>query len=288
MFAAIAAVGVDDCAAHEVGRAIGSNAGGQVRTVLAILLTAFVVMYAKGTIALWRKAGAGRGIRRIDAALFALGSVALAVALLSPIDGLAERSFALHMIQHEILVIIAAPLLVLGRPIEAIAWSSPQARRMIAAARGSASMRALGGVLSPPASAWTFHAVALWLWHLPILFRLALASTPIHILQHVCFFVSALAFWWTVFGGAARVANATSVASVFTTMLHTSALGALLTFAPTPWYAIGDEPVFGLTHLEDQQLGGLVMWIPGGFAYMIAGLVIVGKWLARPDARRPA
>ena len=142
--------------------------------------------------------------------------------------------------------------------------------------------------MSTPASAWTFHAVALWLWHLPLLFRLALAHTPVHVLQHVCFFASAIAFWWTVFGGATRATDATSVVSVFTTMLHTSALGALLTFAPAPWYVFGGEPVFGLTHLEDQQLGGLVMWVPRGFVYMIAGLVIVGKWLAPPNAGRPA
>ena len=66
-------------------------------------------------------------------------------------------------------------------------------------------------------------------------------------------------------------------------MLHTSALGALLTFAPSPWYVTDGARAFGLSALEDQQLGGLIMWVPGGMAYMIMGLIIVGRWLAPPQ-----
>jgi cytochrome c oxidase assembly factor CtaG len=145
------------------------------------------------------------------------------------------------------------------------------------------ALHGLWDVLGTPVGAWTFHALALWIWHLPALFVAAQASLPLHCLQHVCFFASALGFWWVAFGGMARATNAASIASLFTTMLHTSALGALLTFAPTPWYAHAGPLAFGLSPLEDQQLGGLVMWVPGGFAYMVAGLAIVGAWLARPE-----
>jgi putative membrane protein len=134
--------------------------------------------------------------------------------------------------------------------------------------------------LTAPLGAWTFHALSVWIWHVPVLFRLALENASLHILQHGCFFASALAFWWAAFGKGTRVATGSSIASLFTTMLHTSALGALLTFAPTVWYAAGQSPPFGLTPLEDQQLGGLVMWVPGGLGYMIAGLAIVARWLA--------
>ena len=75
---------------------------------------------------------------------------------------------------------------------------------------------------------------------------------------------SALPYWWSVAGARARNPTGTSTASLFTTMLHTSALGALLTFAPSPWYATDRARAFGLTSLEDQQLGGLIMWVPGG------------------------
>jgi putative membrane protein len=135
--------------------------------------------------------------------------------------------------------------------------------------------------LTAPASAWSFHAVALWLWHVPALFVAALDSEAIHVLQHTCFFTSALVFWWAALGRRLRAPDATSIAMLFTTMLHTSALGLLLTFSTTPWY--GSAPDFlGLTALEDQQLGGLVMWVPGGLAYLVGGLMIVSTWLAAP------
>ena len=138
--------------------------------------------------------------------------------------------------------------------------------------------------LTAPVCAWSVHALALWLWHIPVFFRAALADPSLHVLQHTCFFVSAFAFWWAVFGG--RAPDATGLACLFTTMLHTSALAVLLTFAPAPWYAHDSTIPFGLTALEDQQLGGLVMWVPGAFAYVVAGLAIVAGWLRHTRAQR--
>ena len=111
-----------------------------------------------------------------------------------------------------------------------------------------------------------------------------IACIPLHVLQHACFFVSAFAFWWAVFGR--RAPDATWVACLFTTMLHTSALAVLLTFAPVPWYAHDAAIPLGLTALEDQQLGGLVMWVPGAFAYVVAKLAIIAGWLRQPRAHR--
>ena len=176
------------------------------------------------------------------------------------------------MIQHELLMVVAAPLIVLGRPLEAWTWAlSGSARRFFAAAAKTTVLRTIGYVTTLSLGAWVLHALALWLWHLPILFRAALLNPVVHILQHGCFFGSALAYWWTVVGGRARNPTGTSIASLFTTMLHTSALGALLTFAPSPWYVTDGARAFGLSALEDQQLGGLIMWVPGGMAYMIVG-----------------
>lgn len=259
----------------------GVEQGFVIVLIIAIVLGA--LLYAKGVVALWRKAGAGRGIRRAQSVNFALGWAVLAGSLLSPIDAWAERSFAVHMIQHELLMVVAAPLIVLGRPLEAWTWaSSGPARRLFAAAAKTTVLRTIGYVTTLSLGAWVLHALALWLWHLPLLFRAALLDPVVHILQHGCFFGSALAYWWTVVGGRARNPTATSIASLFTTMLHTSALGALLTFAPSPWYVTDGARAFGLSALEDQQLGGLIMWVPGGMAYMIVGLMIVGRWLAPP------
>jgi putative membrane protein len=199
----------------------------------------------------------------------------------------AERSFAAHMVQHELMMVVAAPLLVLARPLEAWAWALPNgARRAFAALARCTSVRSAWRALTAPVGAWCFHALALWVWHLPNLFGAALASPALHVLQHTCFFASALAFWWAVFGRAARAPDAMSLACLFTTMLHTSALGALLALAPRAYYAETLQPaLFGLTPLEDQQLGGLVMWVPASLAYVGAGLAIVHAWLARPRSQ---
>jgi len=174
-------------------------------------------------------------------------------------------------------------LIVLGRPLEAWTWAlSSPARRFFAAAAKTTVLRTIGYVATLSLGAWVVHALALWLWHLPLLLRTALLSPVTHILQHGCFFGSALAYWWSVAGGRAHNPTGTSIASLFTTMLHTSALGALLTFAPSPWYVTDGARAFGLSALEDQQLGGLIMWVPGSMAYMIVGLIVVGRWLAPP------
>jgi putative membrane protein len=257
---------------------------------LAILLVASALLYAWGIVALWRKAGIGRGIRRADAMRFVLGWTVLAAALLSPLDAFAGRSFAVHMVQHELLMVVAAPLFVLARPLEAWGWALPAAvTRLLNGVARVPRVRDGWRWISGPIAAWCVHALALWLWHLPVLFRAALASEPLHVLQHVCFFASALAFWRAVFGGGARRPDGMSLACLVTTMLHTGALGALLTFAPVPWYANATQHVLvGFTALEDQQLGGLVMWVPGSLAYLIAALAIVGALLAPPRARHDA
>lgn len=248
---------------------------------LIALLAVSAIGYGWGIAKLWRKAGVGRGIRAAEVARFAAGWTALATALLSPIDALAERSFAVHMVQHEMLMVVAAPLLVVSRPLEAWVWAfQPRTRSTLAAAFSAPHVAYAWRRLTAPASAWALHALALWVWHVPALFMAALANDALHVLQHSCFFASALVFWWAAFGRGYRVPDATSIALLFTTMLHTSALGLLLTFAPTPWYIHHEPGLVGLTALEDQQLGGLVMWVPGGFAYLAAVLVIVAAWLS--------
>jgi putative membrane protein len=266
--------------------AAGDAAESGIERALAILILAALVLgallYARGVGRLWRRAGAGRGIRHGESMRFALGWSALALSLLSPVDEWTHRSFAVHMVQHELLMVVAAPLIVLGRPLEAWAWAvSGSTQRLIARAMRAPVLRRIGRVATLSSVAWTVHALALWLWHAPILFRAALHSPLWHIVQHSCFFFSALVYWWSVFGGRARQPRGSSIASLFTTMLHTSALGALLTFSQSPWYVVGDARLLGLSALEDQQLGGLVMWVPGGLPYLIAGLVIVTRWVLR-------
>jgi cytochrome c oxidase assembly factor CtaG len=237
--------------------------------------------YARGVSRLWRRAGRGRGITIAQVSFFTLGWTILVAALLSPIDTLGAASFAAHMVQHELLMVVAAPLLVVGRPLEAWTWSmAPQSRAALGAVARIAWLRRAWKAVTDPLGAWTLHAMALWAWHVPAMFEAALASEAIHIVQHASFLGTALLLWWSVFDRRPRNHGGHAMASLFATMAHSSALGALITFAPRPWYAsYGSDNPFQLSPLADQQLGGLIMWGPAGLAYLIAALVIASRWL---------
>lgn len=194
----------------------------------------------------------GAALRPRHAAAFAAGWSAVGIALLSPLDRAAGDSFAMHMVQHELLMVVAPPLLILGRPFAALAATLPRATLRVAA----------WPLRLAPAWAWSLHAAALWIWHVPRLFDGALVSDSAHALQHASFFFTALLFWWAVFR---RVSSGMAVLYVLTTMIHSGALAALLTFAPGPLYE-------GIA-LEDQELGGLIMWVPAGYAMLLIGLL---------------
>jgi putative membrane protein len=255
--------------------------------VLAPLaLAAF--FYARGLRALWRRAGRGRGVPLRHALAFAAGWGFAAAALLTPLDAWADRLFAAHMVQHELLMALAAPLLVLGRPLAVWAWAVPPAgRRALPAAVRLPGLQQVWSVLAAPLPAFVLHAAVVWAWHAPTLFEAALHSRAIHTLQHVTFLGSALLFWWNALAAESRVARGTAVILLFATMLHTGVLGALLTFSPTVWYPTYRETAgaFGLDPLADQQLGGLLMWVPGGASYVVAALFVAARWLGPVDAR---
>lgn len=241
-----------------------------VPTVVAALL------YGRGVRRLWRNAGAGRGIAAWQVGCFAAGTLTIVLALMPPLDTLGSRSFAAHMAQHEILMLLTAPLMVLARPLAAWSWAfAPPSRQRIGRALKARWWAATWSFVTGPFVAWAAHALALWLWHLPAWFNAALANEGVHAVQHASFLATALLFWWAVIGRAARprAAGGAALAYLFTTMLHTSALGALLTLAASPWY-----PRYPL---EDQQLGGLIMWVPGATAYLAAALTVVAR-LLRP------
>jgi putative membrane protein len=247
--------------------------------LVALLVLAASALYAAGVWNLWRHAGRGRGIAYRQVAFFIAGTAAIAVALLSPLDELGERSFAAHMLQHEILMLVAAPLMVLARPLGAWTWAfALRTRRRIGGAVRRRAWAALWRFITDPLAAWGLHAVALWVWHVPALFEAAVENEAVHALQHASFLATALLFWWTVIGVRASQAGGPALASLFTTMLHTSALGALLTLTASPWY-----PRY---ELQDQQLGGLIMWVPGATAYLFAALAIMAR-LLRPATRAP-
>jgi putative membrane protein len=279
------ALGAPRCAAHATDAAApGWNFEAWVVAILAIS----ALLYARGLVALWRSAGAGRGVGIVHATCFAAGWLAVVVALVSPLDSLAADLFWVHMVQHEVLMLVAAPLLVLARPLAVWSWALPPGWvRALVRPAGSA-LRAAWSALTAPLAAWLLHAAALWLWHVPALFNAALASDAWHTAQHVSFFATALVFWRACIGGSAsRRAAGAGVFYVFTTMVHTGLLGVLLTVSRTAWYA-NDAGRWGWTALEDQQLGGLIMWIPAGAVYLAVGLALFARWLGPVRGSSPA
>jgi putative membrane protein len=244
--------------------------------VVACLVLAGL-LYVRGGWALWRKAGVGRGLTVWQACAFIAGWSTLCAALLSPIDTWGGQLFWAHMVQHELLMVVAAPLFVVARPLEIWTWGLPLSWRSGAGRIAHWPPLSLGwNALTAPVSAWALHAAALWIWHIPVFFDAALRNDGLHVLQHASFLASALLFWWVVLGRAGERQPGLALALVFTTLLHTGALGALLTFSPSVWYRGYDHTeLFGLHALEDQQLGGLIMWIPGGLAYLAAALLLV-------------
>jgi putative membrane protein len=253
--------------------------------VIALLLTA--LFYGLGIRKMLRRFGASKFLV-LPILWFTLGWISLVIALDSPLHELGEQLFWVHMTQHEILMLVSAPLLVLGRPLIPFLWAlSPPWRQRVTNLGRAKPFRAIWTSISVPVSAWLLSAVALWVWHVPWLFDRTLSNDWIHAAQHTTFLVTALIFWWPVMNQIPSFGYGGSLIYIFTTILHTSVLGALLTFAPRPWYSsyVITAPTWHLSALEDQQLGGLIMWIPAGTLLLIVALVLLVKWMNESQSR---
>jgi putative membrane protein len=245
------------------------------------LLMLAALMYVAGLLRLWPQTHA-RTQLRWRAVSFATGWVALLTALLSPLDQWASSSFAWHMVQHEVLMLVAAPLLVIGRGLPTFLWALPHdARLALGRATKQNWLRASWNGLMSPLSAWTLHAAALWLWHVPAFFNAAVTQSGIHDWQHASFLGTALIFWHALLRKSVRASRGLALVYLFTTTIHTGVLGAFLTFAPRVLYATFDAGLRdrATTALEDQQLGGLIMWVPGSIVYVTVALLLAAQWL---------
>jgi len=250
--------------------------------VVIALLAVTAALYAIGLARMGQ-------VRTWQAISFFCGWLALVIALVSPLDALGAILFSAHMAQHEVLMIVAAPLLVLGRPLVAMLWAMPRSWRIpIANAAQSQPVAAIWRFITAPLAAVVLHAIALWIWHLPSLYQATLRSDFIHSLQHLSFLFTAALFWWAlVHGRYGRLGYGAAVFYVFITSMHSGALGALLTLSPNLWYPIYGKTTaaWGLDAIEDQQLAGLIMWIPAGVIFLVLGLALFVAWLAEAERR---
>lgn len=221
--------------------------------------------------------------------LFGTGWLSLVLALDSPLHPLGEQLFSAHMLQHEILILLSAPLIAASHPGATCLWAFvPRHRVEIGSIAQRIESARIVQLITAPLAAWIIEAVALWAWHIPALYQATLTSDAIHAAQHLSFFLSALLFWSALYGvGRSVMHYGTATLYVFGTAAHCSALGALLTFSTVIWYPayLQTTSAWGLTPLQDQQLGGLLMWVPSGVVFVVIGLVLFGRWLKESERR---
>jgi len=284
-------------AAHEVGEAAGEGPhdfhelwrtwGFEPGSIIGIVLVGG--LYAVGVWKMWRANNAGRGIKRWEVGCFAAGWFTLVVALISPLHPWGQVLFSAHMVQHELLMLVAAPLMVLGQPMSAMLRALPSGvAHSLGRFSNTPGWSGMWGTISNPFSAWLIHVIVLWGWHAPALLGATLHNEWVHAAQHVSFLGSALLFWWALIHGRRHAAAyGVGVLYLFTTALHSGLLGALLTFSRTVWYPHYAETTgdWGFTALQDQQLGGLIMWVPACTVYIFAGLAMFAAWLRASERR---
>ena len=247
-----------------------------------VISTALIVglyLYAVGP--LGKRQHLAEQVQRRQVIYFLLGVFLMFLALVSPLDELGDSYlFSAHMVQHLFLTVVGPPLLLLGTP----AWLvKPLLRQRHAFL--------IARVLTFPAVAFFLYNADFWLWHAPPLYDATLENEAIHILEHLTFIVFGVIAWWPIFSpleeGLPRLSLGGQILYLFFSGMPTVALGAGLTFSP-PLYApyISAPRIWGISAVTDQQLGGLIMWIPGNILYIAIMSALFIRWMQKQEAKQ--
>lgn len=246
--------------------------------LLTVPLALSLIIYVAGWIRLSKRASSP-----VRPGLFLAGWAVLALSLTSPLHEAGERSFTMHMIEHELIMVVSTLLLALSNAGGVLAWGLPFALRRVLAGGWKSPLQDLWKRLTEPVAATIVQGAVMWGWHAPPLFDRALDSFGWHVAQHAFFFVSSLLFWWAMLHPRGRGSGyGVSAVCLFATSLIGGALGALMSFSSSPWYA--DYAAMGMTGIgldpvDDQRLAGLIMWIPGGLVHGAMALALAYRWL---------
>jgi putative membrane protein len=213
------------------------------------------------------------------------GLVVLGIALMSPIDVLSGQFFFMHMVQHLLLVMVAAPLLLLANPMPIMLWGLPKGLRLEVGRwlRPAATFRRAARSLTAPGLVWLYFVAVLIGWHEPQAYNLALESELVHDLEHLTFFGTAVLFWWHVIGSAPyihrRRGQGLRAGYALSVVPPNAITGVAIAFASAPLYVYYTTvPRLGtMTVMEDQMLAGVIMWIPGSMMYIIAALILIAR-----------
>ena len=231
-----------------------------------------------------------RGVNRWQAEAFFMGLAVIFVALVSPLDGLSSALFSAHMVQHLLLILVAAPLVVLGSPFAVWLYGLPLAwRRRLAAGWNRLHLQRVWRTLAAPVVAWLLAAAALWVWHVPVLYEAALRNQAIHSIEHLTLLGTAFAFWYVALPvhRRARLSYGATIVYLFTAAAQCGILGIIITVSPSPWYPSYELSALAwhLTPEQDQQISGLIMWIPAGGLYLLAALGLLASWTLSGSVR---
>lgn len=266
------------------------NAAAAELVTQVIVLGSIGALYAIGLAR--TKSPSRSGMGNGEAACFGGGLVVVLAALSPPVDRIADAVFWWHMVQHLLLIVVAAPLLILGQPWLAFERVGPSWFRWAQRAVLTGTMRTPAMARRTAALALAASTGALLFWHAPAPFQAALRSAGLHGLEHATLLATATVFWWSVLAPIprARLGAGIPILALTAAGLLMSGLGALMTFTPEPWYPAyaAQELARGLAPLSDQQAAGLIMWIPGGLVYLGMTAWLFVRWIGQEDGIDPS
>jgi putative membrane protein len=224
----------------------------------------------------------------VKATFFLSGVLFLFLSLISPLDTLAHGYlFSAHMVQHIILLLIAPLLFLLGIP-------SSLVEKLLLRPRAAA----VESILRRPVVAWLAGVGAMWVWHIPALYEASLQNKSLHIIQGISLLVAGVIFWWPIFSplDQSRLDPLVSVLYLFSACVGCTVLGVVITFAPAGLFATAHPHIvdtrgvvtlvrngWGISPKVDQQIGGLLMWVPCCFLYISIIMVSLARWYRTPE-----
>ena len=217
-------------------------------------------------------------------AYFAAGIGALVLAVVSPIDAVSDVLVSAHMVQHLLLIMVAAPLMVIGDLGTVMAGVPRRVRKSFGRWRHRSGLTpARYGILRHPVTVLLVSTGAIWFWHASAAYEAAVADPAIHTLEHVTFLMAGILFWNGLLSPrqSSRVPQGARIFLIFAVAMQGVILAALLSFAEGVWYPSYETSTaaWNIDPLDDQRLAGLIMWIPGGLLYTAVALGSMGVWL---------
>lgn len=262
------------------------------RPEVLLVLGTFAILYTAGWWRLRRK-GRTKLATNWRFVSYWAGILVVGLALMSPIDGLQEVLFSIHMVQHLLLMMLAPPLLWLGNPLPFGMWGLPPALRYYAGrllTRRATFRQWLRSGTTLPITWFVFVAI-LWGWHDPSAYNAALKLEWVHDLEHISFFLGGMLFWWHVTDSAPYINGHRS----YIARLALVILTLFQNFGPALAISMANEPIYShyttvshpwdISVMDDQRIAGTIMWIPNGMMYVVTAVILISRLVSQSQKK---